>query len=357
MKLGIITFHRVLNYGAVLQTYALQQTLIRLGYECVVIDYRKEEFEREYRNLEFDSIRPKEIYHTIKCWMVRKKNKAFLNFIENQMYLTLPCVTSVDLEKATKDLDLVITGSDQVFNYKTTQMDNNYYLSFSKCKKASYAASFGFNDFDCKYDEWVKNNLNDFDNISVRETEAKIYLEKLLNRDIHINCDPSFLLEKKDWEKLKKINVRRKYVLVYSVNRNEFLLKVAEKIARDKGIEILYIKYSYEFCGNTRVITDASPTDFITLISDADYVVTNLFHGVAFSMILEKNFYVCMQEGVNTNSRLNYLLEHYELNNRIVSSIRKINYEEIEYKNILEKIKNERISAINYLISLKNERQ
>lgn len=350
MKVGIITFHRVLNYGAVLQTYALQQTLLKLGMECKIIDYRKDEFEKEYRNLKFDSLSLREIYHTLKCWMVRKKNVAFLNFIEKNLNLTEPCYNRQDLEKATKDLDILLTGSDQVFNYYTTYNDENYYLSFgSNKKKYSYAASFGFNQFNPKYDEQVRNWLNGYEQISVRENEAKQYLEKLLNRHVYLHCDPSFLLSKDEWKCFVRNSKRKKYVLVYSVGRSKALIDTAEQIAKKHRLEVLYIKYTYEKCGTARVITDASPEDFINLIYNAEYVVTNLFHGLAFSMILEKNFYLCIQDNVCTNSRLFFLLEQYNLLNRIVDESKGIIDKDIDYSEIRKRIEMERGQAKDYL--------
>lgn len=353
MKIGIITFHRVLNYGAVLQTYALQRALEKIGYECVVVDYRKDEFEQEYRNLKFTSFSPKDIYHTLKCWMVRKKDMAFLDFISRNLNLTVACVTDEELKAATDDCDIILTGSDQVFNYITTDNDGHYYLDFVEGKKkCSYAASFGFNDFSKDHDLKVKEWLQDFDAISVREIEGKEYLTKLLHCDISLHCDPSFLLTKDEWMCLKGRKPDREYVLVYSVGKSKELIRCAEEVAKQNGLDIIYIKYTYEYCGKAKVLTDVSPEDFISIVYQARYVVTNLFHGVAFSMILEKDFYVCLQEKVKTNSRLMHLLSKYGLNGRIVTATDHLDEKTIDYEPIREAIQIERKVAEKYLIGL-----
>ena len=357
MKIGIITFHRVLNYGAVLQTYALQRCIKKLGYECVVIDYHKLEFEEEYRNLKIKKLGLRDIYHTLKCWMVKKKDKAFLDFIAQNLQLSVACVTERELKLAVEDCDILLTGSDQVFNYITTHDDWHYYLDFvDGKKKCSYAASFGFTDFLDDYDNIVKEKLNDYEMISVREIEAQQYLSKLLNRDIYLHCDPSFLLTKDEWKIFEKQKLKKDYILVYSVAKSKALINCAEKLAKENGLDIIYIKYTYEHCGKAKVLTDVSPEDFISLISQARYVVTNLFHGVAFSMILEKDFYVCIQENVKTNSRLTYLLNRYGLKNRIVNSLTDLDYTSIDYTNIRNEIQIERRKAEKYLAKLGGEK-
>lgn len=350
MKIGVITFHRVLNYGAVLQTYALQKCLQKLGYECVVLDYRKPEFENEYRNLKFNRISPRAIYHTLKCWMVRKKDKAFLEFIKDNIQVSEPCNTIEDLAHVADKCDFVITGSDQVFNYITTHNDGHYFLDFieESKKKYSYAASFGITDISNEAGNRLKSWLKDFQSISVREIEAKEYLEDLLGRPIELHVDPSFLLEMKEWMKFNQGVSGRNYVLVYSVARSQELIDGAEKLAQKYGLEVRYIKYTYEKCGSAKVITDASPTEFINLIMNAQFVVTNLFHGVAFSMILQKNFYIYLQKNVKTNSRLMYLLNRYDLSDRIVYNDY-LPERAIDYASITAKIEEDRNAAIEYL--------
>ena len=152
MKIGIMTFHRAINYGAVLQTYALQKYLNDSGYDAEVIDYRCDHMENFYKIL---SVKNKSIKQVIRGLLnfiyVYKKKSRFYGFLDQNVKISSKIYDKSNIGESNNEYDKFITGSDQVFNYACSQFDKNYFLEFVKNydKKYSYAASFGMKEVPC----------------------------------------------------------------------------------------------------------------------------------------------------------------------------------------------------------------
>ncbi len=356
MKVGIITFHRAINYGAVLQTYALNYAIKELGAKCNVIDYRCPKIEQD-RKIIKKGLSIKEMFVLfLQSYINIRKYKKFDKFIEKNISITnRKFYNKSDLLELNKEYDEFISGSDQVWSIICTDFDKNYFLDFveENNKKNSYAASFGFEKIPDEYANEYKHLLEKFNNISVREKQGIRIVEELLNRSAEISLDPTFLLNKTEWSKIaKEVSIKNKYVLLYLMEVNRDIIKFAENFAASKNYELVYINSGgIRNRINAKYIRTAGPDEYLGLFKNAEYIITNSFHGVAFSINFNKNFYVSLQKAKNAaNSRLDNILDILNLKDRLINlkeveiSEKAINYEEVN-----NKIAENREKSLNYL--------
>ena len=348
MRIGIITFHRAINYGAVLQSYALQQFLLKKNFDVCIIDYENDHIKKQYKSFFVSSLSFKKIALSLLYYRTRKiKNKKFKKFRDEYLVLSNDRnIKKCNLQYEGKKYDYIISGSDQVWNPKATDWDDSYLLSFiDNEKKISYAASLGTNVIDEKTKAFLKNNLEDFKSISIREIINKEDLENLLKRDVIVNIDPVFLLTNSDWNNfnLEKNKVKQKYVFIYCLHEQN-CYKYGKELAEKNNLKIVYVPNSLRVKLKGKKVTTAGVTEFLNYIKNAEYVVTDSFHVTAFSIIFRKNFFVVLkQKKQELNFRLTNLLNKFELDSQIIYSDsdlnKKPNYNNIEYKIGLERSK------------------
>lgn len=357
MKVGIITFNRAINYGAVLQSYALKKTIEEMGHQCQVINYKCDIVEKGASPFYINSMSVKDILIFLMQIRMRMcKNKKFKEFTDKYLDTDNPVIDSSSINTVRDKYDLLITGSDQVWNYEITGLDENYFLKFAsdKTKKISYAASFGVAEIPQLYREKYKELLSDIDTISVREDTGRCIVKELTGKDSIILIDPVFLQDKNKWEKIsEKPDIKGDYVLVYSINHTDSY-KIAEKISADKNIPVVGLQTPMSNRTKCRIIRTESPTEFLGWINNARYVVTDSFHGTAFSVIFEKQFVLCGGgESVSRNSRQKNLLNTLGLSSQICSfdDYDKI-YKKIDYSSVKAAADKEKDAALLYL---KNE--
>ena len=333
-KIGILTFHRIPNYGAILQSYALQTEISQFqNLEVKVIDYTPDKFKRifhnPYRISSKLSLRGK-----IKCifrWILKyktakrgaQKYSALQKFIEDKLNLT-NVVSKSDLVKLNEWIDIFIVGSDQVWKCESTDYDESYFLDFVDKikKKISYAASLKI-DNDRRAEELFHKWLPSFDAISVREQNAVAYLKNKFN--INSNCvlDPTFLLDNRAWLELIDGKYKRysaKYILIYTVGLQERLLEYAFKYAKEHSLKIISLNHIKGRIDYTD-FSNATVEQFIGLINDAECVFTTSFHGLAFSINLHTSFYFEVSEqSKNNNERLFSISQQLGLLDRNISN-------------------------------------
>lgn len=331
MKVGILTFHRANNFGAVMQSYALQTYLTVCGHDVNIIDYRCKAVEMQYDILNprvlwsrkniFASLR---IYldRICQCQSLREKGKGFDQFRQKFLQLTEPVVAL----SPKMDYDALITGSDQVWNIHITNgVDRSYFLCgplSERIKRVAYAVSSAdkFDIFDNNLSE-VLGCLNRFDSISVREISLKDYLSSRLNKAIYSCVDPCFLINREEYDKMAiPSNMSKPYILVYQMTYIEAANEAAEKIGRDYGYEVMYYYGGAAPHGNNNH-TIVNPQDFLGKIAGASLVLTSSFHGIVFSIIYEKDFWTFKYDG---NGRQLNLLSLLGLRDRMVSSSNQI---------------------------------
>lgn len=358
MKIGILTFHRAHNYGAVLQAYALKTFLIKAGYQNVsFVDYWPKYHENVYKLFNVDFFKSLSIVGRIKYiinYLLTYKRKQrrynlFSYFINE--YLT-PKTDYIE-----EKYDVVIYGSDQIWRYQKTIDFEGYdalYFGDKRIKakwKIAYSASMG----ELSHPEVLRllllENISRFNAISVRETDLFDYIRKYYN-NVCQTLDPVFLLSKEDWLPLinNKKRMYENYILVYNLQLNDQVEDIALELSKKTGYQIIHIVGCVMYkISHKNYYEDAGPIDFISLINNASYVVTSSFHGTAFSLIFNKEVYVSM----STNyQRVLSLLDIVGLTARFIKSeIETIQLDQkIEWRKVNELLNKQICFSKKYLL-------
>lgn len=299
MKIGILTFHRAVNYGAVLQAFSLSKYLTNIGNAVSVVDYYPKEDETDF-NIFRSWFSPKGIMYNILVLpyslRLRKRKDKFKDFIKHYLSLTPRVYNPINLSRFDTEFDTFVTGSDQVFNPVSNNSIKAYYLTFAKnAHKVAYAPSFGLSSFDKELQEKVSGYLREFKGLSCRECEGALFIEKCTNQVCHVVADPVFLIPKDEW--IKEIShvkpiVNKDYIFVYDLNGRSPLLRMASKLKEIYNIPIVCLttkKYGIHY-NVDKLLIAVGPLEFIKYIADAKYILTDSFHGVSFSIILRKKF-------------------------------------------------------------------
>ena len=330
MKVGIVTFHRAENFGATLQAYALQTYLIHLGVDAEIIDYRCLSIERNY-----DILNPRILWSRKNALIsLRIYLKRFFNFKNRivkkrrfQAFWAKYYRLSSSMSKIMRDLgyDLYITGSDQVWNLHLTDgVDKVYFLSFPmnrEAKKISYAAS-SENDpkgLLWKNKELISEYLRSFNSISVREEFLRSDLNRYVEKPISVCLDPTFLLDKECYEDMAIMPKEKgKYVLVYHMTPVSESVLLANKIASARRCRIIEIFGGYsDLKDKERCKSNLGPAEILGYIACAETIITTSFHGLALSLIMNKDFWIVNHIGnyIQTN-----LLSQLSLDSRLVKN-------------------------------------
>ena len=345
MKIGIITFHRVINYGGVLQAYALQQVIKKIATsdsEIEIVDYVNPHFQQQYALISIKMFKhPRSLL--MKLSLVnykRQRNRKFNNFISKHVILGKKKINKKDLNIECAKYDKLITGSDQVWNLECTGNDFTYFLEMEcNAKKYSYAASFAIDELSSVYIDRIKENLKKYRRISVREENGVAIVKDLLGKSVEVMPDPTFLIEAKQWRMLEENPkvLPDKYNLIIQMGGSiEVLRKHVEKLS--DNIPIVYINLAQKPIKGMINICMASPEEWLYIIDHAENIITNSFHGCIFSVLFHKSFYYELTKGKNSNSRIVSLAKMLGLENRNVERLymntkrETINYDEVEVK-------------------------
>ncbi|WP_040373720.1 polysaccharide pyruvyl transferase family protein, partial [Peribacillus psychrosaccharolyticus] len=244
-------------------------------------------------------------------------------------------------------------GSDQVWNYLTAGFDKSYFLDFvqDKSKKNSYAASFGVDSIPETYKKDYYKLLSDFQNISVREQQGADIVKDVLEVNPPVLLDPTLMLNREEWNRVSSKNKENaEYLLLYLIAESKSIISLAKRVAKERNLKIIYISDRlYKSTGmdnRSKVGVD----EWVNLFLNASFIVTNSFHGVAFSINFQKEFYMQYLPGnAKVNSRLENILELTGLKDRFVSDFEKINIDHIDYSKVNKILQQEREKSIKYL--------
>lgn len=364
MKIGTLTFHFAHNYGAMLQAYALVKKLIMMGYDAKIIDYRLPYI---YNNHEkFSFLRFVNFYEqcgnskivaflkAIKNW---RKNLSktpkwyrFEDFLNN----TLPKTERLfNIESINNlGLDVVICGSDQIWNDTLTGSLVPLYFGDGlnrSIKKISYAASNGHNFIPDKcWDAFVKYESN-LSACSVREEGLSKFLLCRGIANIQV-LDPIFLLDREEWNKIAMQPKEKDYVLTYSFDESPDFFNTAEAIARRLKKKLIVFCFGKKnLPENIQQYYIGGPKEFLGYFNNASFVVTNSFHGTAFSILYKKQF-VCMPPRLRPE-RLESVLDLFHLNDRMLKAGDKIKHlSDIDFVRVDRILAEKRQLASNYLL-------
>lgn len=323
-KIGILTFHITENYGAMLQAFALLTVINRNGGDAVIINYPLKS-----NKIPFFKFISHQIWMIVRFFLGNRiRKKRAIQFRENYLKLKgIPLVRDIVNDKNVKALEKYVVGSDQVWNMSITE-DSAYRLDFVDAKKGkySYAASIGSVSFNDNQKKIFKKSLSTFRAVSLRESSS-IPMLKDLNIDSVSVLDPTLLLNKEDWinELSLSCTSKRKYLFCYVLPgnaTNRFTINLAKKIAKEKGWGIVIIgAREYMSLFSSIYCTTAGPKEFVEYVYNAEFVVTNSFHGTCFSINFGKNFYSVISSKSKRSNRTKDLLSSLGLENCCVSDI------------------------------------
>lgn len=313
IKIGILTFQWADNYGGLLQCFALKNYLNNQGYEATVINYwpsyaltgRSTRIGQQAVKKQFGkSVWPnrkqmlKKILLGRYCYekQITEKDDLF-----RKKYLTANqsvCFDGKDIEQIIGVLDVLICGSDQIWNPNLTggRFDENYFLGFpgSKAIRLSFAASLGVS-LNPKWEREFQTLLSGLRYISTRERSLAELIQTKFGLSATAVLDPVFLLEAQDWNQLlPKKKKKEPYILVYSIHRGTEIVSAANWLSEKTNLP-LHIIGSRRRYKNARYFLTCSVEEFLHQFKNADYILTNSFHGTAFSLIFQKNFITILE--------------------------------------------------------------
>lgn len=294
MKIGILTFHCAHNYGAVLQAYALSKYLASTGNDVEIINYRPASITRAHGVFPLGIFCKEGIKGKIRFllnnipYIIHRfvRSYKFNRFIKT---LQLSKKTYTERDEYISGYDVIICGSDQIWNPSITNGQDPFYTHKvgGACAFVSYAASA---ELKPAYYNVFKEIVNRFCKISVRESAFKNILDEIIpGKQIYRVLDPVFLLSKKDWQSLaEKSTIKNKYILIYQVRRDNRVIRLAEDYAVNKGLSVIEITAEANFLYKNGRYRTATPTQFVGLFANAECVLTTSFHGTSFAAIFNK---------------------------------------------------------------------
>lgn len=318
----LITFHTPKNYGAVLQGFSLMSHLKKYDENIRVIDFNTPHLRSLYPIL----AKPRTIKSAVKYMLtlpiVGKRKiqfKKFDSFVTENYPLTARCESFDAISQVIQDTDYFFTGSDQVFNPRRVEEEQKaFYLTFAdaSAKCVSYAGSFGVKEIPANKKETIKQYLSRFYRIGVREKSGKDIVNDFGLQATEV-LDPVFLNNKAFWQQQQAAYAKlptAPFLLYYRLLGNKKGDKLAKKIAKEKGLKLVVISQSFCPPLSRYILHDVGPQEFLFLYDKAEFVVTDSFHGVAFSLIYNKQF-VFSDDDVRTYERGYHLLENVGISN------------------------------------------
>lgn len=366
MRIGILTLPLHTNYGGILQAYALQTVLERMGHDVVVFDspyqykisflkkiiaYPKRFICKYVFRKKGAIIRFEEYATHVNC-VKRKNTQPFINKYVHRLELT-------DFRKLNrKDFDAIVVGSDQIWRPKYYPTIENAFLSFSKnwnIKRIAYAPSFGVDnwEYNDEQTETCKILLGMFDAVSVREKSGQELCRKFFCHDAECVLDPTMLLNSEDYIKLFKDNNTPQSdgtLLDYMLDRDDNKIAIINEIATQTGTKSFRLNSRVEdYSAPLKERVQPAVEKWLRGFYDAKFIVTDSFHACVFSIMFRKQFFVVANRERGM-SRLDSLLGYFGLTDRIVSNASTAaSLPEIDYKAVYEKLEVMRIKSMDFL--------
>lgn len=341
MRIGIITMHKVTNFGSALQAYALQKYIEdNISDDVCLIDYEypNKEHKRFIRSNQTFLFRSLMLFVKLVGSILknRKKRQARYDFFYDK-YFRLTEKTFHSNDEICKNpplFDVYVTGSDQVWNVNTMNNDGAFYLNFAPkgSFKISFGACYSTNSVPERFLSEIKSYLSSYSRLGLREASGVDFVKGLgLDSNIQIfnTCDPTLLLNKTTYDLIAKdsiINIEGDYILVYYLayyNCEPALSLLIEQAKAKFKCKVIFIGYRFiPYKGSYQYLTAIGPVEFLWLYSHAKFIISCSFHGTIFSIINRKPFYTIVPSDKDDN-RSKDLLQITKLHERaIVSSTR-----------------------------------
>lgn len=359
--IAFITIHVGANFGSVLQTIATSESIKRVGCAPICVNYIPHRVTmKKFWSYGDSNFIKKVLLFFWKIYALPQRllnNKKYGGYLKKYCILSQPIYVGDDFSEKCPNADVYITGSDQVWNIKHNEgLDSHYFFGGIKGKKISFASSVGYTDIGEYNKKAFKQYLADYSKLSVREDSA-VELLRELGYDAKQLVDPVFLFDKDEWVNYapKGKLILEPYLLIYTPYNTvdkSVIYKYARYIANKDGLKIVTFSWTYYKDKDAdKTIRFASPGDFLNLMMNAEFVITNSFHGTAFSIDLNKKFWVFLPSGFTT--RITSVLTKFGLSDRLIADDKLAN--NWDYKKIIDFnavniiLQQERIKSISYL--------
>lgn len=343
-----ITLDHTVNYGSCFQAYALQKAVegIQLSdgstssYTLIPI--------RTFR--EWNSKRS--VISMLLLPIISLYRRKFVGFENKYMHFTKSKSLS-DLPALNDETDVFMCGSDVIWNPDFNHNLNAFYLDFAKKYKFSYAASFGKAEISDQQLSATKDYLEELNTISIREKNGLEIIRRCLDKPVKVVADPVFLLTKDEWNSIMPaLESIGKYIFVYMTHLSETANLFIDNLKKRTGLRVIISAIGPKQVLKMKALQIQTPDEWLRLISNAEYVVTNSFHATAFSIMFHKKFFTVVNgdKAKGINIRMNDLLTELGLENRIFAEIpNEIDLGEIDYLEIDKKIETMRNNSLEFI--------
>lgn len=366
-SIGIITIHKINNYGSVFQAYALQRACEDLGFKAEIIDYNfPNDFHASNKYIETNDSHPNEPkwIKLLYALDLKKQHRGIRDFVCRYENLSDKQYSSPsELEAETPLYDAYITGSDQLWNPRFCNGDPAFMLHFAPedALKISFAASIGSNSIPDELKPQYKALLSRYAHIAVRENSGVEVIKEVVDKEATVVLDPTLLLNREQWNKIAdpKRQFKKKYILCYFLNYTfnafPYVDQLAEYMQKQTGYEVVRVARPPHRLGvpHTHYKVGASPQEFLALVRDAEMVLTTSFHGTAFAVNYGKPVFTVVQDRNASDSRQVSLMHNLGLDDQILSvkdpmpEQRRFTYDEKSERARLEVL---RQRSIDYLV-------
>lgn len=366
MKIGLVTWYKYENFGTVLQAFALQKSIQELGHSCEIIPYDqiKQGKESKLTIEELGYKVKRKIKKILKIYEYKhiksfeeeynKRSLVFKEFVETQLCLS----KALNFEEYEHKYDLFICGSDQIWS--PAVFDCFYFLDFVKDKRKTiaYAPSIGRNNICSHYKADYTRLINGINYLSIREKRGAEVIKYLTGRDAKIVLDPTLLLDSSVWYGLieKKVYMTP-YILCYVLGDISSVYKFIKKIQKKLKCKIVIIANKItDWRYKNDCITVVSPQHFLSLFYHASMVCTDSFHGIAFSINFQKQFFSFLRfkekDEKSQNSRVINILDIFNLKSRLIHNTTELMNQmntDINYSDVEQILKEKRAASLRFL--------
>lgn len=333
LKVGVLTMHRVVNYGSYLQAYATQRVFESLGCECELIDYVYPN-KWHYKNGLIKSRNVKAIIASL----LSKFGFTFINKMYNAIQKSakkhyklssITYKTPNQIQNNPPKYDIYVTGSDQTWNINHTKGDPTFLLSFvpESATKISFSASLANKGIDERYKAVFNKYLKQYNAISIRDKNGNKIIKEILGREAKVTLDPTLMLTGEEWLEFAGSENNAKdevkfillYMLSYAFEPRPYIYRLIADLQNKTGFIIYSLsEIPEEYNLNYKLFTVIEPEMFIRLFSKASYIVTSSFHGTAFAVNFGIPLYSLIKHIDSDDDRQSTLLTNLNLTNCLV---------------------------------------
>ena len=359
MKAGLVTFYHIHHYGALLQAAATERAVESLGGECEIIDYYVNQNNDLFRKPTGVGSAAADVHTALHYKALRDRYQRFERFSRDYLRISGHRFESLEeLRSAELPYDLILSGSDQIWNPKIFpdgRFDPVFFGTFSSRRKIAYAPSFGVPHIPEGMEEELRSYLESFSHISVRERQGREIVKEITGKDVPVVLDPTLLLTAEQWSAMAVPPDRSGgYILCYCISKPGALAPYIQRLAEETGLPVV------QLCGIRQkvhpravCVLDAGPSEFLGLFQNASYVCTNSFHGTVFSVQFQKPFFTAVapsELAAPESSRTFSILSRLGLTERIIGTGATAGLDDtIDWADVDRRLRAARQSSLDYL--------